>query len=182
MEKETINRTQQWLIEALLHLMEQKDYCDITVVDIAKKADLGRRTFYRYFKSKDEILLLYIRFILQDFAEFILKKEEKTPYTICISYFEFWNKHIELLKLLRKSNMLYFIGDRWPEFVAKVATMIGHAQPEQVQPAYKNYYYEFHFNFGGYWSVTIKWAEKENRETPEEMAAIITKLLSSTSP
>ena len=50
------NQTRRWIIEALLELLKHKDYHDITVSQIVDKAKLGRRTFYRYFKTKDEVI------------------------------------------------------------------------------------------------------------------------------
>lgn len=177
MDRITINPTQQWMIDALLSLMDEKDYHEITIVELVQKADLGRRTFYRYFKSKDEILKLHCDFIMQDFAGRILEKEEVNLYTISIAYFECWNNHIHFLTLLRKSNMLYFIGNLLPELMVKVAVMTGHVSKNNVYDNYNDYWYAHHFNMGGYWSITTQWASKDVRETPKEMADIITKLI-----
>jgi AcrR family transcriptional regulator len=35
--------------------MEEKPYEDISIMDICKKADLSRQTFYNFFNSKDEL-------------------------------------------------------------------------------------------------------------------------------
>lgn len=176
----TCTQTQEWIISALLSLMNKKNYREITIVDIVSEAHIGRRTFYRYFRSKDDILLLYSNVIMKDFAEIILSKNEMTLYSVSLSYFEFWNKHLDLLILLRKSNMLYFIGDRLPELMVKVAVMVEHSNPDEVAFTKDNqdsYYYAHFFNIGGYWSITTRWLEKEHRESPEEMAKIIEEIV-----
>jgi AcrR family transcriptional regulator len=180
MKEIIITETQEWIISALLTLMDEKNYHKITIVDIASKAHIGRSTFYRNFKTKDDILLLYCNVIFQDFGQIIRCKDEMTLYSISLSYFEFWNQHLDFLKLLRKSNMLYFIGDRLPDFIANVAVSVKHVLPEEIEDTRKrqdSYYFAHYFNIGGYWSITTLWMNKEQRETPEEMATIIEKII-----
>ena len=45
----TAIKSQRWLTETLLELMEEMPYDDISIMDICKKADLSRQTFYNYF-------------------------------------------------------------------------------------------------------------------------------------
>lgn len=171
---------QEWITNALLLLMSKKNYKNISVVDIVAEAHIGRRTFYRHFKTKDEILLLYCQTILQDFAHFILCKKELTLYSVSLSYFEFCQKHFDFLKLLQQSNMLHFIGDRLPDFLSEVAIMIGHVLPEQVTATYEKqdiYYYAYYFDMGGYWNITTLWLKKNQPEPPEEMAKMIVDII-----
>lgn len=180
MSKRTQIETQEWIIQAFLILLSQKKYSEITIIDISLEAHIGRRTFYRHFKSKEDVLLLHCKTILKDFAAFIQKKEEITLYNVTLSYFEFCQKHLAFLLLLQQSDMLYFMGDRLPEFLADVAVMVEHASPKNVLEAYEKqdiYYYAHFFNMGGYWSITKLWLQKKNRETPQEIANMIVKIM-----
>ncbi|HFI0633279.1 TPA: TetR/AcrR family transcriptional regulator [Streptococcus suis] len=47
---------QDYIQEALLQLIQQKEYEKITITDIAKRAGVTRISFYRNFESKDDIL------------------------------------------------------------------------------------------------------------------------------
>jgi len=51
-----VRRTRRRLKEALLQLIEERSYEDITIEDITEKADVGRSTFYSHFTSKEELL------------------------------------------------------------------------------------------------------------------------------
>lgn len=57
----TALKSQQWLTQTLLELMEEKPYVDISIMDICKKADLSRQTFYNYFESKDDLFRYLLR-------------------------------------------------------------------------------------------------------------------------
>lgn len=49
-------RTQQALIEALLALLAEKHYDEISIYEIVDRANVGRSTFYAHYQSKDELL------------------------------------------------------------------------------------------------------------------------------
>lgn len=57
----TALKSQQWLSEKLLDLMEEKPYEEISIMDICKSADLSRQTFYNYFESKEELFRYLLR-------------------------------------------------------------------------------------------------------------------------
>lgn len=57
----TALQSQQWIVDSLITLMQKKPYQQITIMDICRKADLSRQTFYNVFNHKEDVL----RFCLQ---------------------------------------------------------------------------------------------------------------------
>jgi AcrR family transcriptional regulator len=51
-------QTRQALARAAIELFEAQGYGETTVEDIAAAANVSRRTFFRYFKSKDEVFIV----------------------------------------------------------------------------------------------------------------------------
>lgn len=51
--------TRHYIVQALFKLMNSYEYEKISVTDIAEKAGVGRATFYRYFKRKEDIIHYY---------------------------------------------------------------------------------------------------------------------------
>lgn len=49
-------RTRQALHEALIQLMLERDYDQVTVADVADAANVGRSTFYAHYTDKDDLL------------------------------------------------------------------------------------------------------------------------------
>jgi AcrR family transcriptional regulator len=52
-----VRRSRQRLQEALMQLLEEQAYADISITDITRRADLARVTFYQHFESKEALLL-----------------------------------------------------------------------------------------------------------------------------
>lgn len=55
-----VARTRRALRLALLELIDEKRFDDITVEEIAARADVGRATFYLHYKDKEDLLLAEI--------------------------------------------------------------------------------------------------------------------------
>ena len=66
---ETKEFTKNCIMDALVQLMHTKDYNDITITDITKRAGVSRMSYYRNYKSKDDILLDYMYRILKEYVE-----------------------------------------------------------------------------------------------------------------
>ena len=61
--------TRHYIAEALLKLMKAKDFRDITVTEIVKRAGVGRATFYRYFTDKESVIVYYFNRLNEKFNE-----------------------------------------------------------------------------------------------------------------
>ena len=53
---------------ALLELMKEKPIEKISIEEMTAKADVGRSTYFRYFKSKDEVLSFKITCLWKRFS------------------------------------------------------------------------------------------------------------------
>ena len=51
-----IEKTRACIREAFIELLQEKDYEAITVAELAKRADIDRKTFYLHYKGKDDLL------------------------------------------------------------------------------------------------------------------------------
>lgn len=69
-------QSQQWLVIALLDLMDEKTYTSISVKEISKKADLNRSTFYRNFNSKEELLNYHLDILMQEYIDKLLQLKD----------------------------------------------------------------------------------------------------------
>ena len=58
-------RTRQLLGEALISLMHERRYDDLTVQDILDRANIGRSTFYAHYWDKDDLLTSQIKQMIE---------------------------------------------------------------------------------------------------------------------
>jgi len=59
-----VHKTKNLIFEALFKKMQIKPYHDITIVEITEKADVARLSFYRHFKTKEDIVIYKFREIV----------------------------------------------------------------------------------------------------------------------
>lgn len=75
------NRTRRSLSEALVGLIKEKRFDDITVQNVIERADVGRSTFYSHFRDKEDLFQRDWERFLDDFAQHIdWKKAGDSPF------------------------------------------------------------------------------------------------------
>src|SRR5882672_10097757 len=65
------NRTRRSLSTALVELVKEKRFDDITVQNVIDRADVGRSTFYSHFRDKDDLFQKDWQRFLDGFAQHI---------------------------------------------------------------------------------------------------------------
>ena len=167
------------IMTATLELLKKKDYKDVQMKEIAETANIGRRTLYRYFGNKDEIMGSIVESLMEDLAEVINQNGRMDIEGIAYSYFVFWERNLEELRLLKKAHLMYLLEDNMPELMIGVAlkTKYKGKTIDEVK-AIRNSFseeatYNYNYMLAGYMSVAKMWMENENRRTPEEMSKII---------
>ena len=105
---EQSSQRQQRLEKGLLELMSQKSYDEISVSNLCEYLQIPRKSFYRYFSSKDGALHALLDHTLLRFESYVpqhLRNEPHTPHRELTYFFLFWIEHKELLDALAKSGM-----------------------------------------------------------------------------
>ena len=96
-------RSRNEIAGALLGLMEKYPYNEITVKQIILETALVRKTFYRNFSSKDDVLIYIIKKVLSDYFNAINSGKAD----VLTNIFMFADRNRRLLIILDKNNMLY---------------------------------------------------------------------------
>ena len=80
-EDRRITRSKKALRDAIVALMEERDFDDITVNDLCERADLNRGTFYNHFRDKDDLLATLENEVIADLDHFQEQMQDLTvPY------------------------------------------------------------------------------------------------------
>ncbi len=100
----------QRLMEAtLLELMQKKPYAEISITELCEKLEIPRKTFYRYFDSKDDALYALIEHTMSEYQSFHASPRQEGIRTLASeieNYYKFWICHKPLLDALYKNNLL----------------------------------------------------------------------------
>ena len=61
---------------ALLNLMSKKSYSEISITELCKNLGMPRKTFYRYFESKEDTLYALIEHTMNEYQYFFTDSEK----------------------------------------------------------------------------------------------------------
>lgn len=165
----TLTRSERHFVHALLSLMEEKDFREITVMELAERAEYDRKTYYRHFKSKEDILLLYCYHILYEMAD-AMRAVPLTVSNTILAYFRFWEKHRAFLSLLAKNDLLHHLGNLQEELLYDhVGQIVQPGIPVSLAEAPPLSRYSFYYTAGALWTVLCHWVLEDPKATPEEL-------------
>ncbi|GGP10996.1 TetR/AcrR family transcriptional regulator [Oceanobacillus neutriphilus] len=156
------------IIAGLFSVMETYDFSLITVTQIAQEAGVGRKTFYRYFKNKEEVLeksveLLFLEYSSSQDNYFASNYEE-----LIYNHFLFWVNHLPHLKVIYKNGLMLYLFKQYQKYVPK----LNDYYLSNIEINHSTAIYANAFTTGIFWSMLYTWLENGAKETPEELAAI----------
>ncbi len=170
----TPNQIEEWMMEALLSLMKEKSFHEIKITEIVDRAMLARCTFYRYYDSKEELLMRCCESIFEGLSQRMGMEDCHTFHGIALAYFSYWREHREFLELLHESGMLYFLLQSYDALMFNVAREV---KPETSKMGGYDFSpkvrYHFFFGMGGFWGMANRWLLNGCKESPEELAQYI---------
>lgn len=119
-----VRRTRNALAQALLALMQERDFESITIQDITDRADLNRATFYLHYGSKEELLTDSLEAMFDDLVQRFENTTAVTPIwqdtTAVLAVFQHVADHAALYKVLLsdrgQSHVIYRIIDYIADF------------------------------------------------------------------
>ena len=168
-------RSKKEFTDALLKLMQDHPYSEISVKQIVMETSLVRKTFYLNFTSKDDVLNSVIDRVILEYTQ-ALSTSSEGPFTVI---FDFCNKNKELLQVLHKNNILYLLLVKLNEVIPKCnqtmdmssnpfAKAIGNLAPDYI----------IAFNIGAIWNIIYKWVDRGMSDSLDEIKNTIEQYLS----
>ena len=143
------------ITNALFELMSNKEYDDITVTDICKASGYTRMSFYRNFKSKEDILNQAFH---EKFTSFITDTGKKTEISVL---FEFYTANKSLIECIYKAGKQQLIIDQ-------LLTILGYSDDSPLEVQYSVSYFAYTF-----FSFLDVWYKRGMRETAEQISKIM---------
>ena len=158
--------TKNCLATALIELLEEKEFSDISIQDIVDKAGFSRMAYYRNFKNVEEILDYY----LYSKTETFFKKSRVDlstlgPRSYFKAIFEKGNEEgpKKIINLHFKRGLIIYLYKLFVSYVSP--------------GAYENKAYYNRFVAGGVFAIYMRWLKLGCKETPDQLTEVVMNFL-----
>lgn len=156
MKKKREKTVNTYITEALFLLMNNKNYNDISITEITKKAGVGRISFYRNFNSKEDIIKNWINDVTTNFLkESSISYKEESLEIYVQKLFTHLEKYKKEATLIYKSGLLHLLKESFE------TTFLNNNQYN----TYKSY-----FIIGGIFNIYYYWLINGYKESPKELS------------
>ncbi len=157
--------TRHYIVQALFQLMGNYDYEKISVTDIAEKAGVGRATFYRYFKRKEDIIIYYFEHSTKEFifGQRFYPRCKDDYIKTAKAVFTMFKENKEPFKLFRKARLEYIYLD----YLNKNFTKTLESEYSDKH-SYAPYLYA-----GMLFNVSMAWLDNDCKEDINSLAEMI---------
>lgn len=159
--------TRMCIGQALISLLDEKEFSKIRVQEIADRAGVSRMTYYQYYHDKIEVLDDYLEDIISQYLNTCQHSErvgEFGDYEHVLHALLYFDQYALFLQKLKEIGFYSLIVSKINAFVLE------HIPKNQERFVYEAYYYA-----GGLLNVFMKWEEDGKQVPASDIAAMVTK-------
>ncbi|MGZ9899286.1 TetR/AcrR family transcriptional regulator [Shewanella gaetbuli] len=161
-----IEESKKLIGDALLRLLKEQDFDDISISKITQEAGVSRMTFYRNFETKEQIVKHIMQSTHDDIFQAIQRIENPTLEHILNLRFVAIQKNTAILNLGAQAYTMNVMQQFHDEKLDDFKFFLGDA--DQFATA---------FYLGGLNLLTAKWIETGMKESPNMMTQKVMKLI-----
>lgn len=169
---------QRELEQGLLAAMISHPFDEISISDLCAQIGIPRKSFYRYFSSKEGALHALLDHTLMEIETSHLTAEEKKPLSLTKElerFFQDWKNQKPLLDALNRSGLGNVLIERAVELA--VSSSIGTSNRLLARDADQQKGHATAFLICGLMSTVLQWHHSGYQESPAQMAQIAFRLL-----
>lgn len=176
MEKKEDRRTsmsKRMLKEALMEMLRETDIYHISIRELCRRADINRTTFYKYYGSQFD-LLADMENDLLGFLSKTITEYSADPIKIIENACRYMERHLEFGRLIINNN----VDPLFPQRLFSLTELMEATlkkRTEQPDEATSEYVYNY-ITYGAY-RIICTWLNKEQRESPEQIAGLLLRLI-----
>lgn len=172
-------RTQRAIHEALMVLMQEKRYDDITVQDIIDRADVGRSTFYAHYQDKEDLMVSGLMRLMQILSEMVVTPTTSGEARLLPTQelFEHVQEHQTLFRGMVRGRGLELFFEKGQEYWSqKLIADLQARLPKGQQPAVPIPVIA-QFIAGAFVTMLRWWLDNKMPYSPQEMDEMLQRLV-----
>lgn len=168
-------RRQRQLEQCLLELMLTESYPQITISHICDRAGISRKSFYRYFSSKEGCLYALLDHAVFDGASYCLPdhRGDQSTQVILERFFRYWKEKHALLDTLLRNNLSLHLVQRMMHYIAQ--------EEQEFRIFLRNPEDDAHersmFFVGGIMTLVLDWHQGGYQKSTQQMSKVLSDLV-----
>lgn len=167
-------RYRRMILDAFAALTRTTPYGEITILRIVQEADVSRQTFYRHFRSKDEILAAMLQRIADGVTERLQSLQQPTRREIFATYLSFWRENADFLRIVCEGHVESWLIARYGEIMREKLDIL---RPHFAALSEREFDLMKSFLIGGLYQLKADWYAQGLEEEPDFLAALLDKTL-----
>jgi len=150
------------IADALLKLMDRKPYKKISITELTNVANVGRATYFRNFKSKEDVISFKLVICWKHWVEdHDIKEKSEFALDNALTFFEYNYSIKDILVKVYKEGMEASLYDSFSKIMVD-------SDSDDAFKVYKQRFYSYAL-FG----LLDEWIKRNFKETPLEMSKIL---------
>jgi len=180
-----IFRTREAIREALIDLIDEKGFESISIKDITDRANINRGTFYLHYHDKFDLLDQTENEIIERMKEILLSEgswgfeeyiNSGKPMPVIVSLFNYIKSHARLMRAILGLKANPNFQGRLKKAIESNLNYLGVFANKNQSALLVPGEYLVSYVAAAHMGVVQVWLENNCRETPEEMALILSQL------
>lgn len=153
------------LLQALIELMDEKPFQEISISDITRRANVSRMAYYRNYSSKEDILISHLKEEVRQYVQFAQPNDSgelRITQKNIARLFEHCKEERRFILACDNAGLGYYFLDAFTAYLHRYFI-----QKEERRDYILNAY------ASALYSTIVKWLRKGAGEATEEMAEIL---------
>lgn len=166
---------QRQLEQCLQELMLTESYSQITIGHICDRACISRKSFYRYFSSKEGCLYALLDHAVFDGASCYLPNhnDDQSMLVIYERFFRYWKEKHSLLDALLRNNLSLQLVERMMHYTAQEENEFRTFLNDRISDAHEHSM----FYIGGIMTLVLDWHQNGYQKSISQMSKVLSDLI-----
>lgn len=169
-----IVKSRALILDALIELMKEKPYEEISIKELAEESCVARQTFYRNFNNKEDVLLYYIDEVFDGYFADVKEKlhTQDSIRDLSMRLLEIWKENKKIFLALQKAGLIHMTLERFSQY----ALMLQKHLDDSTGKKSLQLTYAAHFIAGGTYMVLSKWFQENMKVPADEMGNLFNEI------